>query len=233
MYNFQTKMKEWGITSLDDPNLDNQFITEAKEFLKKVENKELDEEATKKADENLVELFEARHNENIVDSEELKAEKVKNQALIEKNEETRKANLIKQAAIDVSKNTNLESLEKLKGTYGEIPEALKIIEDKIKWVKDQQGKSQGQKDEKELEAERLRVEEENRKAAADKPTKDKIAGLKKLASIKGYYATYNDLKNIGIQPTGDDMTIHGYRLIRQYSFKVYEIVAPKEPEVKK
>ena len=124
IYEFQNKMKGWGIESLDDTNLDEQFVAEAREFLKKVENKELDEEATKAEDARLVELFESRHDEIKVDSEEIKKEKQKTADLLAEKEETRKANLIKQAQIDVAKLTDVESLEKLKPKYEELPEAI-------------------------------------------------------------------------------------------------------------
>ena len=54
-----------------------------------------------------------------------------------------------------------------------------------------------------------------------------IDGLKKLSRMKGYFANYDDLRAIGIHPTGDDMEIKGFKLIRQFSFKVYQIIPPK------
>ena len=164
MYEFQKKMTEWGIESLDDPNLEEQFVTEAREFLKKVENKELDEESTKAEDAKLVELFKARHEKENIDSEPIVIEKEKNKKLSEEKEETRKKNLVSQAQIEVSKLTDIETLEKLKAKYEELPEALQVIQGKIDWVKDEQEKSRKKKDDKvitdaaEAEAERIKKE---------------------------------------------------------------------------
>lgn len=245
IYEFQNKMKGWGIESLDDTNLDEQFVAEAREFLKKVENKELDEEATKTEDAKLVELFEARHDREDVDSDLIKVEKEKNAKLLAEKEEIRKENLIKQAKIEVYKDNNLESLEKLKETYKELPEAIQVIDNKINWVKEQQAESQRKKDDKKAVGNAATLEDDRKdkvdklekarkdkiavdKTTAEAPTKKIIEGLKKLANMKGYYANYSDLRAIGIDPTGDDMEIEGFKLIRQYSFKVYKIISPPD-----
>ena len=242
IYEFQNKMKGWGIESLDDTNLDEQFVAEAREFLKKVENKELDEEATKAEDARLVELFESRHDEIKVDSEEIKKEKQKTADLLAEKEETRKANLIKQAQIDVAKLTDVESLEKLKPKYEELPEALQVVQNKIDWVKtehekkDKKVQKKADADKATDEADKLEKARKDKiavdKAAAKAPTKKIIEGLKKLAGMKGYYATYDDLRAIGIRPTGDDMEIEEFQLIRQYSFKVYKIISPPDKKIK-
>ena len=235
MYKFEKKMREWDIDSLNDPNLDGQFVSEAKEFLRKVDNKELDDDNIIKEDERLMELFDSLHEQLLEDSEAVRIEKIKNKKLKEENEKIRKNNIINKAQISISKINDIADLEKLKEDYKDVPEALAIVEGKIQWLKEEQKKKDETKA-KEAEAEakakaKAKAEAEAERIAKEKeqaPTKKMIDGLKKLSKMKGYYANYDDLRAIGIKPTGDDMEIKGFKLIRQFSFKVYKIVPPKE-----
>ena len=122
-----------------------------------------------------------------------------------------------------------------------------MVENKIGFVKEEQEKSKNQKEKKTKETnavtqadgleqgrkDKKKEAEEKAKQETEAPAKMMIDGLNKLASMKGYFATYKDLRLIGIKPTGDDMEIHGFKLTRQYSFTVYEITPPKKKETKK
>lgn len=241
MFEFQKKMeKEYNVTTLDDPNLHEDFVSEAREFLQKVENGELDDDKKKEGDQALVVLFDAKHQPE--DSDEVKAQKEENRLLQEKQAQTEKENLIKQAKIDVSETIDLKVLQKLRIDYYDEPEALQVVENKINFITEEKEKSSKQKEKKTKEIgavsdadkleqqrkEKVKKEEEEKEA----PAKIIIDGLNKLASMKGYYATYEDLRAIGIKPTGDNMEVHGFKLIRQYYFRIYEIIPPKK-ETKK
>lgn len=224
-YKYQDLMKEYKI-SLDSPVLDPAFVSKVQEF--ETKSAQLTDEELVIADQELCEMFTNLH--------ELGEEE---------NEETKKANRkaeIAEAKVEIAEANTLEELNNLAGKYIHLSDVQVMIEKKIKKLTDLKADeelkqfidqaSQAISSAKYEELSEMRALYEaypdlitaiDKRLDEEAPAKQKSDLRTKLLEKREW--DYNSLKAIGITPTGDNMTIEGVFLERQYLYKIYKIKA--------
>lgn len=226
-YKYKVLLKENNLT-LESDVLDPAFVQKAKDFQADLDAKKLTEDQINAIDDELVELFNKLEFEE-VDSPEVIKEK-RRAAIAEAREEI--------AAAETE-----EALLGLQKKHEELPELQPFIEKRIEKVRkamEAAGKEKFTADARaEIEAaayEALAVLLEKYKDHPDlvklieariekeKPAPKEQTLREKIQAAKKRRWTYEDLKAIGIKPTGDDMEIEGVYFQRQYLFYVYHIV---------
>ena len=274
MLKYQTKLEEYNIVSLDSKNLAESFQKRAKEFMAKIEAKELTDDEIAKEDQALVDLFNDLHDTKTEDTDEVKKLKLKNLALqgkeavskikdpaeLEKlkaeykdSEEVVKLIDDKIAAItayrsvaqEVDQAQTIEALDLLKEKCSQYPDLLKKVEKKISEAESmtQRQTAEAEIDEPSLDIPSLtklkkkyskdadlvkRIDQRIKKIQDDATSAEsnKKKTLKdKLLSQEQW--SYKDLRDLGIEVTGEDMTVEGVFLQRQYLFNVYIAKKPK------
>jgi hypothetical protein len=224
---YRKLMEEYNIT-LDNEVLDPGFRSKATDFEEKLKNNQLTDDEIKTWDAELIELFNAQPHED-VDSEELKDVKH------EKD--------VADAKVAVAEAETNEVLIDLQNKFKEtIPEVLPFITAKIDKLNKQAEKTdKAMKDQfiaeakKEITAARYDdlqamgekykeypelVEIIKKRHADEKPAPAKT--LKEILLSKKEWS-YKELRGIGIEPTGNDMTVEGVRLEREYLLAVYSV----------
>lgn len=225
---YRKLMKDWNIESFDNPILDPAFVQPAKEFEEKLKNNELTDEEIKATDDELVVLFEKLHPQELIDSPEVTAANRKAEFAEAKNE--------------IAEADSIPTLTGLSVKFSHLTELAPFIEKRIeKLTKANEASSKDKftadalaeikaaeyanlqhlfekyKDHLEL----LKVIEARIEAEKPEPPKETLRD--KLANAKKREWSYDDLRAIGIAPTGDNMEIEGVYLERQYMFYVYLI----------
>ena len=139
---------------------------------------------------------------------------------------------------EIDNTTDVEALNALKGKHTQYPDLVKAIEKKIidlKAKKKDQSKAEATqevenaKDIKSLNAlkvkhsqypdlgkvieKKILTLEESKKASSKKTLKEKLLSQKEW--------DYSELKAVGINPTGEDMTVEGVFLERQFLLDIY------------
>lgn len=225
---YRNLLKEWGLTLQSDV-LDPAFAQKANEFEAKVSNSELTDDEIKVWDDDLVACFKELHNFEETDSEEV--------ILANRKLETAEAKTL------ISEASDIDSLTALQNRYKHLTEITSILNKKIeKTNKESQASAQNtflaNANNEILAAnysELIALQEKykdyddlsqliNTRIEEGKPEESRKNIREKLADAKKREWTYDDLRAIGIKPTGDDMEIEGVYLQRQYLFKVYHIV---------
>jgi hypothetical protein len=274
MLKYQTKIEEYGITSLDHKHLADSFRQRAKEFVAKIEAKELTEEEIAKEDQALLDLFNDLHNTKEEDSEELKKIKLENLMLkgkeaVSKTDDPEELEKLKAeykdseeviavidhkiarikayraTAAEVDQAQTIEDLESLKVKCSKYPELLKKIGKKISNVEalsalelaereinepslDIAGLNKLKKKYSEDPALVKKIDESIQKIKDDASTAEsnKKKSLRdKLLSQEEW--SFKELRTLGIDVTGDDMTVEGIFLERQYLLNIYIAKKPK------
>lgn len=222
-------LKEYNLTLQSDV-LDPAFVQKANEFEEKVKNNELTDEEIKAWDDDLVKCFNDLHNFEEEESAEVKAAKHKAEIAEAKNE--------------IAEADSLKVLTALQKKFFHLTELAPFLEKRIEKVQKaaadaEQNKFINDATEEIKTAEYAGlpalltkykdhpdiVERIQARIEKDKPADPRATIREKLANAKKREWTYTDLKDIGINPTGDDMEIEGVYLQRQYLFKIYRIIA--------
>jgi hypothetical protein len=238
MINYQELMKKAGV-SLDHPGLDPAFVVKARAFEAKLSKGELTDEETATTDAELVELF-SKHDIIDEDSEELTAAKHR-EALAEA-----KADIAETASVDAL-TVLLAKYKDLPEVLPLIEKKIKTIQDAKakKDTDDLQAETQrkanelsatveaGKKEIAEAKYEDLQKMGEKYNAypelvkiikdrhEAEKPGKDDEELKQKLLTKSEW--NYAALRAMGIAPTGNNMTVAGVKLEKEYLLEVYSV----------
>lgn len=219
-------MEDWDIT-LDHPVLDKAFVVKARKFEADLAEKKLTDEQIKETDAELLRILTEEHKFEEVDSDEVVKEKLRNRILEAKNK--------------ISEAESVEAIEALQEEYSDVYKELKeFIAKRIEKLQKAADSEARKKvvDEGSLEIEAAdddvleslqdkykdypellkkisaRIE---KRPAKDKTLREKILDRKK----RGW--TFDELREVGVKVTGDDMNVEGIVFERQYGFKVYHI----------
>ena len=214
MLKYEKLLKEWDL-DLDSDVLDKAFVEKAKKFQKQVANNELKDEEIKAADEELVQMFNELHEFE----EESDPELV----------ETKKKVFLLEAKTKIAEAETLDELEEIKKEYkdkfdeiepvftarfnkmkNKIAEAINSANaDKLPGLLE---KYKGYSELKKLIENRIKEEEQKRKPSSLKET-----------LLKKREWTYKELRELGIEPTGNDMIVEGLKLEKEYLFNIYSV----------
>lgn len=226
-FEYKKLMKEYNVT-LDNVVLDPGFCSKVTEFEEKLKNNQLTDDEMKAWDAELVELFNAQPHEE-VDSEELK--------------DVKHDKDVANAKAEIAEAETIEALTALQNKYNStLPEACELIPPKIaKLVKAAEKAENAKKEQfiteakKEIAAAKYDdlqamgekykeypelVEIIKKRHADEKP--DPVKTLKEILLSKKEWS-YKELRGIGIEPTGNDMTVEGVKLEREYLLAVYSV----------
>jgi hypothetical protein len=225
---YRAFMKEYKLT-FESEVLDPAFVEKAKDFEKKLSRHELsDEEAAVIDDELMGMLAELEVTE--VDSKEVKAANLRAEIAEAKNQ--------------VSEATSIDELKELQEKFAHLPGLDKFIAVRIerseKELNDKNAKKFQEEALQEIEqaayadlsalAEKYKehaglLKKINGRIKDENPAKGQETPREKLAAAKKREFSYDELRAMGIEPTGDDINVEGVILERQYMFKVYRIVS--------
>lgn len=212
--------------ALDSDILDPAFVAKAKEFEERLENKSLTDDQIKQWDDDLIKMFNELHTIEEEDSPEVQAAKRKAD-IAEAKEEITQAESIEQLKVLQKKFQHLPELapfmekriDKFEKT-AETEQRNKVISEAIELVNKANYnilpdlEKQYSEYPQVVKVIQSRIEKEK---PAERAIREKLAGAKKREW------TFQELREIGIEPTGDDMEIEGVTLERQYLFRVYHI----------
>jgi hypothetical protein len=229
---YRELLKEYGVT-LESDVLDPAFVVKAKDFEQKMEKGELTDEQTVELDNELVELF-YKHDLEEEDSDEVKklkrdAEITNITAKIEKA-----ADLQSLAAIE---KEFLAEYPEIKEKYDKKKAQLeKIVADANKKKEQEATELLVKKAKEEIAAcdysnlqalgEKYKqypelVEIIKKRHADEAPGKENERIAQTLRSKKEW--SYVELRQMGIEPTGSDMTVAGVILQKEFLFNVYSV----------
>jgi hypothetical protein len=208
MYEFEKQLKKYSEIGLDDPELTPGWVELAREFLTKAPD--MDDDERNAADAELTEKFKSMHTEEFIESKELTKVKADQQDLRKKTEKIEKDQRLTDLRIQADKDlkhTDIEKLTKLKEKYAELPDIIKQFDLQIGELK--------------KAAEKAADDEKKKRTSqpAEKSTEEK------LKALHGKEVSYQDLKNLGIEPTGDDMEVGNIKLYRRLYFFAYLVDA--------
>ena len=226
---YRELMKEWGV-DLNTPEIDPVFKSKAEDFEAKLAGNELTDEEIAALDAELVELFTSSHKLEEVESEEVKLAKHKA--------------AIAEAKAAIAEAASLEALNQLRATYEEsLPEILPLVDKKIAALDEEQAEKEKLAlkelfdyaeaeiaacpyNELQAMGEKYKTYPElvaiiRKRHEDEKPKEDSKERAEKLLSKKQW--GYAELRAMGITPTGNDMTIDGVRLEKEYLLNVYSV----------
>ena len=232
---YRELMKEYKL-KLDNPVLDPGFVSKANTFEEKLKNNELTDEEAEKLDDELVELFKNSHNFEEEDSDELK--------------EIKHQKAVSDAKADIAEAGNIDLLKALQKKFKDLPEVQPLIEKKLaKLQEDAENSEKMKKDKEKAEKDKFIVDAKKEITAAkyddlqaigekykeypelveiikkrhadEKPGKDDEEIAVKLRSKREW--TYRELQAMNIKPTGNDMTVAGVRLEKEYLLNIYSV----------
>jgi hypothetical protein len=239
MSKYKDLMKDYKVT-LDNPVLDPAFVSKANEFEEKLKSDQLTDEEIVVADDELVELFKTLQELSEEDSEEVTA------ANHAKDVAEARA-----AIAECNDSKELVALQEKYKQLPEVLPVItakieKLVKEADKAAKDALAKAERNKEAKRLKAiedgtkeiqtakyEDLQIMGEkykefpeliklvNERHINEKPGKADEE-LKKTLLSKNEW-NYSALRAMGITPTGNDMTVAGVRLEREYLLEVYAV----------
>lgn len=197
---YQNKLVEWDIISLDDPALDGTFVSKARTFEAALKKNTLTPEEIEATDTELCELFDELHETVQVDGDEVTQLKTQNLILSVK-EQAKACN-------------DLKELTDLANKYKSYPEIVTYIDARTAEL------TELIKQQNEEAAAKEKAEKEAEEAAKPDPGPAKTLQQKLLSK---QVWDYNELRGLGIEPTGDDMVVEDVYMERQYLLKVYKV----------
>ena len=207
MLKYQKKLDDFEIKSLDDEVLDAAFVVKAKEFEQKIANKSLSDEEIEAIDNELCTLFDEVHDFEEVPSDEVT--------------QLQRQNTILQGKQKVDKEKTIDGILLLIDEYKDYPEVLEPANEKLNSLQEAQKQSEVKK----KEAENKKKAEEQARAAEEAKKKEaeqkQMTIQERLLSKKVW--SYNELRKLGIEPTGENMIAQGVVLNRRYMFLAYEV----------
>jgi chromosome segregation ATPase len=193
MLKYQKKLDDFEIKSLDDEVLDAAFVVKAKELEQKIANKSLSDEEIEAIDNELCTLFDEVHDFEEVPSDEVT--------------QLQRQNTILQGKQKVEKEKSIDGMLLLIDEYKDYPEVLETANEKLNSIQE----AQKQAEEKKKEAEEKKKEAEQKQMTIQE----------RLLSKKVW--SYDELRELGIEPTGENMIAQGVVLNRRYMFLAYEV----------
>jgi len=207
MLKYQKKLDDFEIKSLDDKVLDAAFVVKAKDFEEKIANKSLSDDEIDAIDNELCALFDEVHDFEEVPSDEVT--------------QLQRQNAILQGKQKVEKEKSIDGIMLLMDEYKDFPEVLEAANEKLTVLQEAQTQAEAKK--KEVEAKK-KADEDARKAEEEKIKlqENQRMSIKDTLLSKRVW-TYKELKELGIEPTGENMIVHGIALIRRYMFLAYEV----------
>lgn len=207
MLKYQKKLDDFEIKSLDDEVLDAAFVVKAKELEQKIANKSLSDEEIDAIDNELCTLFDEVHDFEEVPSDEVT--------------QLQRQNTILQGKQKVDKEKSIDGIMALMDEYKDYPEVLEPANEKLNSIQE----AQKQAETKKKEIEDKKKAEEQARAAEEAKKKDamqkQMTIQERLLSKKVW--SYDELRQLGIEPTGENMIVHGVVLNRRYIFLAYEV----------
>ncbi len=230
MLEYQKLMEQWGIGLDNDPNhvLDPAFVSKAKTLEEKIKNNELTDDEIKNADAELVEMFNKLEKEE-VDSDELA--------------DVKRQKDIAEAKAEIAESNSIELLNALKKKFKDLPEVLPFIDKKLEKFQTEKERNEqealnklfaiAKKEIKEIDYDNLQAIGEkykaypelvaivNKRIEDDRPQKEEKELAAKLRTKKEW--SYKELQALGVKVTGEDMTVAGVRLEREFLFNIYSI----------
>jgi hypothetical protein len=240
MLKYQKKLAEFNITDLQNENLDPAFVAKVNDFTKKMQNGSLDDKEIADQDEELCSLFDQLHDFEEIPSEELTEMQRANTNLTGK-----------QSVINVKTINELKAILK---QYAEFPEVCELADKKITDIQNQNAKKEAENQERQrvsdliakattidelksiskdlpenvtwvVEMVNNKANELNARRKSQQQNQNNEIQTKLLSKTTW---TYDELRAIGIEPTGDDMVVHGIKMAKRYLFKAYEIEGKSE-----
>ena len=207
MLKYQKKLDEFQIESLKDEALDPAFVEKATDFEGKIKTGVLTDEEISAIDDELCELFDKLHNFEDVDSQEVI--------------QLQRQNTILQGKQKVDKENSIDGLKALLEEYKDFDEVTEIANEKLSILivkqKEEQAKQKAEQSKKEAEEKARKAEEEKKQ----KEINEKLSIQERL--LKKRIWDYKELRELGINPTGEDMVCHNVILRRRYLFQAYEV----------
>ena len=200
MLKYQKKLTEWEIESLDNEILDGRFVSKARTFEAALTKNTLTPEEIEATDTELCELFDQLHKTENVDSDEVVQLKTQNLILSVKEQ--------------AQKSNDLKELTDLANKYKDYPEITSYIDQRAAEVTkliNEQNAEAAAKEKAEKEAE----------IVAKKPNEPPKTLQQTLLTKQVW--DYNELRGLGIEPTGDDMVVEDVYIERQYLLRVYKV----------
>lgn len=227
---YRELMTEYKVTlENEDKVLDKAFVSKALDFEEKLKNNQLTDEEITALDNELVELFNTLHDFVEEDSDEIKAANHKA--------------LLNEAKAAIAECGTIEDLAILREKYNELSEIEEIVEQKKEKIIKQGQQAASLKREKlidnakkeiaaakyeELQAlgEKYKEYPElitiiKKRHNDEKPGNEEAKLKETLLSKKEW--SYADLRALGINPTGNDMTVAGVRLDKEYLLTIYRV----------
>jgi len=235
--------EEYGVEGLDSDNLDGAWLSAYERHQEAIADGKLTDQQITEAEEGLIELFKKLQPEiEEDDSPDPKTE--------EELRKLRNQNLYLQAEKDVNAAKDMATLEKLKETYKDHSDAMKLIDDrlltmgaaiesqrrdKVKHTISEsldldvlnkiQGEWANDKDISKLV--KARIKDVTAELETQKVQKTKQSVIETLKSAHGKDVSYDWLRKLGIEPTDDHMEVEGIRLLRVRFFYAYRIEVPE------
>lgn len=222
-FKYEKLMQEWEM-NMDNPILDPAYVTKVKDFQTKLEKRSLNDDEITAWDNEICKMFVELHELREEDNPEMT--KTKHRA--DMNELKNK----------IAEAETLEQVNALAGELENFPELQPFFDKRLdKLQKAAQSQQQAQvlqeinsspyetlpsllekyKDHPDL------VKSIEHRIEKEKPQPKDKTKRELLSEAKKREWTYDELRAIGITPTGDDMEVEGVYLQRQYMFKVYRI----------
>lgn len=204
---YQSALEKYDL-NLTTSVLDGAFVSKARKFEESLAKGILSPEQIAEQDEELLELFNTLHEFEDVDAEEVKQLKTEN--------------LIHSVKEQAANSSDLNELTELVNKYKDYPELVAYIDKRAEVVTELIEKQN-------LEAEETARKDREAEELAKAPLKEKTKtdSLQTTLLSKQNW-TYQELRELGITVTGDDMVIEEVYLQRQYLFKVYKVLGLME-----
>jgi hypothetical protein len=239
MLKYQEKMKEYELT-FESPVLDPAFVSKAKDFETKLAANQFTEEEIAAQDIELLELLNSTCDFQTIESEEVI--------------EMRRKETIATAKAAIAEAETLEALANIGLAYKDFPEVMTILDTKVEKLKALALKQKNDHDAHMNELKRKQAIETgtkeinaakyedlqalgekykdypelvtlvNDRHSKEKPVKDDEELKKKLLAKAEF--NYTALRAMGITPTGNDMTVAGVRLEKEFLLEVYRVRRP-------
>ena len=224
---YRELMAEYGVT-LESDTPSNGFKSRARTFEEKLKKNELTDEEIEAFDNELIEIFKTEHDLSEVDSDELAEAK-------------RKADLA-EAKVLIKDAETIQELNALNQKYkAQFPELIPVIVAKVEKLNQKASNDEAEAKEKLLKVAKDEVAQAayselgaygekyktlpeiveivNKRIADEAPNEKDKELAAKLRSKKQW--SYAELRAIGVEPTGNDMTVAGVKLEKEYLLTIY------------
>lgn len=211
---YQEKLSEWNIKDLTNPDLDGKFVSKARTFESDLTKGVLSEEEISAIDDELCVLFDTLHDFEESDNNE--------------TAQLKRENLILAGKQEANNCTEQTQLTDLSEKYKDFPEVLEFIQKRAINLAKELEKAKSDQIEKDR-LEQIEREKEKQNQEKNKKETEKLTLQKKLLSNTEF--SYDQLREMNIEPTGEDMVVENVYLKRLFMFKVYRVMGLVEKTV--